>query len=227
MRAKPVVLPPPKWVRRPKTWTCSFWALYRLPSFSLSSVLEMLARPGWRMSLFDENHRSVKLSWWKLWFKSLAAVRQDSSPCSLQIIRYPIQYPIDARCSILQQIVRGSTSNYPQARNGSRHGFPHKRIGSKIDGCLMDRDSMAGEVESGGGTTRGGFEDFTHTTICLRPSRGLRMNLRVRRVTGASLSAMVAMLCLVEKSDEGETRRFGVVVRSWEKGLAAKLKPGL
>lgn len=69
---------------------------------------------------------------------------------------------------------------------------------------------------------------FTHTTICLRPSRGLRMNLRVRRVTGASLSAMVAVLCacLVEKSDEGETQRFGVVVRSWEKGLAAKLKPG-
>lgn len=104
--------------------------------------------------------------------------------------------------------------------------FRTQQIGSKIDGCLMDRASMAGEVESGGGTTRGA-EDFTHTTICLRPSRGLRMNLRVRRVTGASLSAMVAMLCLVEKSDEGETRRFGVVVRSWEKGLAAKLKPGL
>lgn len=34
----------------------------------------------------------------------------------------------------------------------------------------------------------------THTTICLRPSRGLRMNLRVRRVTGLSLSAMVAVL---------------------------------
>jgi len=34
----------------------------------------------------------------------------------------------------------------------------------------------------------------THTTICLRPSRGLRMNLRVRRVTGASESAMVAVL---------------------------------
>lgn len=36
--------------------------------------------------------------------------------------------------------------------------------------------------------------DKTHTTICLRPSRGLRMNLRVRRVTGASESAMVAVL---------------------------------
>lgn len=32
----------------------------------------------------------------------------------------------------------------------------------------------------------------THTTICLRPSSGLRMNLRVRRVTGVSASAMIA-----------------------------------
>lgn len=35
-------------------------------------------------------------------------------------------------------------------------------------------------------------EGITHTTICLRPSRGLRMNLRVRRVTGESLSAIFA-----------------------------------
>lgn len=39
----------------------------------------------------------------------------------------------------------------------------------------------------------GGERAITHTTICLRPSRGLRMNLRVRRVTGESLSAMVSM----------------------------------
>lgn len=32
----------------------------------------------------------------------------------------------------------------------------------------------------------------THTTICLRPSRGLRMNLRVRSVTGVSTSAILA-----------------------------------
>lgn len=50
-QAKPVVLPPPNWVRRPKTWTWSFWALYMPPSFSRSSSLEMLARLGWRMSL--------------------------------------------------------------------------------------------------------------------------------------------------------------------------------
>lgn len=37
----------------------------------------------------------------------------------------------------------------------------------------------------------------THTTICLRPSRGLRMNLRVRRVTGESLSAMVSVVVMV------------------------------
>ena len=30
-----------------------------------------------------------------------------------------------------------------------------------------------------------------YTTICLRPRRGLRMNLRVRSVTGCSRSAMV------------------------------------
>lgn len=37
-----------------------------------------------------------------------------------------------------------------------------------------------------------GKKVVTHTTICLRPSRGLRMNLRVRRVTGASESAIFA-----------------------------------
>lgn len=51
MRAKPVVLPPPYWVRSPKHWTCSLEALYMPPSFSRSSSLEMLARLGWRMSL--------------------------------------------------------------------------------------------------------------------------------------------------------------------------------
>ena len=32
----------------------------------------------------------------------------------------------------------------------------------------------------------------THTTICFRPRRAFRMNLRVRSVTGCSLSAMLA-----------------------------------
>lgn len=60
-----------------------------------------------------------------------------------------------------------------------------------MDVCSLDRDLTRANSESG--DTGGGIP--THTTICLRPSRGLRMNLRVRRVTGASLSAMVAVLC--------------------------------
>lgn len=34
---------------------------------------------------------------------------------------------------------------------------------------------------------------YTYTTICLRPRRGLRMNLRVRKVTGVSESAIFAV----------------------------------
>lgn len=43
------------------------------------------------------------------------------------------------------------------------------------------------EIDSTGGKLG------THTTICLRPSRGLRMNLRVRSVTGESESAILAV----------------------------------
>lgn len=45
----------------------------------------------------------------------------------------------------------------------------------------------------GSTTRRGRAEGETHTTICLRPSRGLRMNLRVRSVTGESESAILAV----------------------------------
>ena len=45
---------------------------------------------------------------------------------------------------------------------------------------------------SGGGS-------WTHTTICLRPSRGLRMNLRVRRVTWDSDMVRVVDLSLGER----------------------------
>ena len=38
-----------------------------------------------------------------------------------------------------------------------------------------------------------GFGMATYTTICLRPRRGLRMNLRVRSVTGCS-DAMISTL---------------------------------
>ena len=47
------------------------------------------------------------------------------------------------------------------------------------------------------GVDGGGDVGKTHTTICLRPSRGLRMNLRVRRVTGESESAILTSIaCL-------------------------------
>lgn len=62
----------------------------------------------------------------------------------------------------------------------------------------------------------------THTTICLRPSRGLRMNLRVRSVTGESESAILAVgwrvdvgdnfLALSSRDREGFQWDFPVVV---------------
>lgn len=48
-----------------------------------------------------------------------------------------------------------------------------------------------GRGSNGAGKAANGEE--THTTICLRPSRGLRMNLRVRSVTGESESAILAV----------------------------------
>ena len=51
MRAKPVLLPPPYCVRKPKTETWSLLDLYRSASLSRSSSLETLARLGWRTSL--------------------------------------------------------------------------------------------------------------------------------------------------------------------------------
>lgn len=58
-------------------------------------------------------------------------------------------------------------------------------------------------------------------TICLRPKRGLRMNLRVLSVTGCSRSAMLTIcaVCEVETdvelvvrslAGEGEVRRANV-----------------
>jgi len=46
-----VLLPPPYWVRNPKTETWSLLDLYRSASFSRSSSLETLGRLGWRTSL--------------------------------------------------------------------------------------------------------------------------------------------------------------------------------
>ncbi len=36
----------------------------------------------------------------------------------------------------------------------------------------------------------------TYTTICLRPRRGFRMNLRVRRVTSAMVAALSVQMCM-------------------------------
>ena len=45
----------------------------------------------------------------------------------------------------------------------------------------------------------------THRTICFRPRRALRINLRVRSVTGCSLSAMFAS-CMIAL-----TKTMGIV----------------
>lgn len=55
----------------------------------------------------------------------------------------------------------------------------------------------------------------THTTICLRPRRGLRMNLRVRRVTGVSLSAILTCRLV-------ESKYCDRVRGSWRWGGRAK-----
>lgn len=58
----------------------------------------------------------------------------------------------------------------------------------------------------------------THTTICLRPSRGLRMNLRVRRVTGASESAILEIVVRLVMGWEGDRNWVvlaGLLVFRW------------
>ena len=66
----------------------------------------------------------------------------------------------------------------------------------------------------------GGGRGFTHTTICLRPSRGLRMNLRVRRVTWPSdmITVDAAEVCggllMRERSPGGFFNVVGVA-RRW------------
>ena len=53
----------------------------------------------------------------------------------------------------------------------------------------------------------------TYTTICLRASRGLRMNLRVRRVTGVS-----AILTDERQQESIYVDRFKNQISRWEKG---------
>lgn len=61
----------------------------------------------------------------------------------------------------------------------------------------MDRTSREGETAR----ERKRERNTTHTTICLRPRRGLRMNLRVRRVTGVSTSAIFAIWVMLRLVD--------------------------
>jgi hypothetical protein len=79
----------------------------------------------------------------------------------------------------------------------------------------------------------------THTTICLRPSRGLRMNLRVRRVTGASSAIFEDCLTMVvSKGVKGGwvvvvvvlaqlSRGFGAGWVSWRKFTRGRLTGSL
>lgn len=48
------------------------------------------------------------------------------------------------------------------------------------------------EISSFFGRVQGDSKGEAYTTICLRASRGLRMNLRVRRVTGVSAILVVS-----------------------------------
>ena len=54
----------------------------------------------------------------------------------------------------------------------------------------------------------------TYTTICLRPRRGLRMNLRVRSVTGCSRSAILRDV----RCDRTESLSAIVISRQMSKG---------
>jgi hypothetical protein len=54
----------------------------------------------------------------------------------------------------------------------------------------------------------------TYTTICLRPRRGLRMNLRVRRVTGCSRSAILRDV----RGDRTESLSATVISRQMSEG---------
>ena len=67
------------------------------------------------------------------------------------------------------------------------------------DVTVVERDQNTAHDRLEGDQSKRGYRckvGSTHTTICFRPRRELRMNLRVRSVTGCSLSAMFAS-CMV------------------------------
>lgn len=63
-------------------------------------------------------------------------------------------------------------------------GRPGCRTSLGVGGVSSAVGVVAGEPErAGDGVCDWGFSGMAYTTICLRPRRGFRMNLRVRRVT--------------------------------------------
>lgn len=174
MRAKPVLLPPPYWVRKPKTETWSLLDLYRSASLSRSSSLETLARLGWRTSLLEKkiNHQHAVIP-------LLVCPKSMLSVQYVRISIFDIQahththkiYNIVYTLSVCSKIDHFHPDIFPPL-------IPPLVVIRPYPLSISSFQSFQLMVKG------------AYTTICLRASRGLRMNLRVRRVTGAS--AMVA-----------------------------------
>lgn len=134
----------------------------------------MLARLGWRMSLLNAIAGQPTSS----------QAQNDMSLC--RVPSYPI---VDALCppvpiseSVFDKFVMWRTVVQNSDISSREKG---RRAQASTQVMLSTkRDAGDGIIKRS--------EGITHTTICLRPSRGLRMNLRVRRVTGESLSAIFA-----------------------------------
>ena len=156
----------------------------------------MLARPGWRMSLHTHKVSNPEIRPMSLTvqFPRLVAARRHvaldgSAPAPPE---WPPRNPAMGRfwtadtskgqCRTRAQIP--NLSSCFGVRSGVLAGFVGREGSRGRSGAGCGR---------GWGTCGGSRDRSTHTTICLRPSRGLRMNLRVRRVTGASESAILAV----------------------------------
>lgn len=109
--------------------------------------------------------------------------------------------PVDAKSAKSHRLIVRPGPSIPNAprRIGQQRGRHPDILWPHVGLVVAGNSSVA--VGIGGGRTAEAAGK-THTTICLRPSRGLRMNLRVRRVTGESESAIFAMLLLSCKIDD-------------------------
>lgn len=110
--------------------------------------------------------------------------------------------PVDAKSAKSHRLIVRPDPSIPTPRDEMASS---KEDAETVSG-LTSASSSRKLVGRGRGRWResvtAGLAGKTHTTICLRPSRGLRMNLRVRRVTGESESAIFAMLLLSCKIDD-------------------------